>query len=66
MAKSLKVNEIWIEHIVNSVSDLQFGSVQIIIHDGKIVQIERTERKRFDSNGGIQGQQNETRSIRRA
>ncbi|MDF2718414.1 MAG: hypothetical protein K0R28_5339 [Paenibacillus sp.] len=34
---------------MSSVKGLEYGNVQIIVHDGKIVQIERTERKRFDS-----------------
>jgi hypothetical protein len=28
---------------------IRFGSVEIVIHDGKIVQIERREKLRFDA-----------------
>ena len=28
---------------------IRFGSVEIIIHDGKVVQIERKEKLRFDT-----------------
>jgi hypothetical protein len=28
---------------------IRFGSVEIVIHDGKIVQIERKEKLRFDA-----------------
>jgi hypothetical protein len=28
---------------------IQFGSVEIVIHDGKVVQIERREKLRFDA-----------------
>lgn len=42
-------NELWIERIKNNIEGLKFGTVQITIHEGKIVQIDRTERSRFDS-----------------
>ncbi len=29
--------------------DIRFGSIEIIIHEGKVVQIERKEKLRFDS-----------------
>ena len=28
---------------------IRFGSVEIVIHDGKVVQIERREKLRFDA-----------------
>ena len=28
---------------------IRFGSVEIVIHDGKVVQIERKEKLRFDA-----------------
>jgi hypothetical protein len=30
---------------------LRFGSVEIVVHDGRVVQIERRERVRFDPAG---------------
>lgn len=38
----------WIERILESLNGLKFGTVQIVVHEGKIVQIERTEKKRFE------------------
>ena len=38
----------WLELIAESVKGIKYGSVQIVIHDGRIVQIERTEKRRFD------------------
>ncbi|MFO1519988.1 MAG: YezD family protein [bacterium] len=35
------------EFILKSIQDLRFGSVEIIIHDGKVVQIEKKEKTRF-------------------
>ncbi|WP_159883692.1 YezD family protein [Paenibacillus puerhi] len=49
MAKPLDVDDLWTKRIIQSVNGLEYGSVQIVVHDGRIVQIERTERKRFES-----------------
>jgi hypothetical protein len=48
MSKPLEIDDVWAQRILSSVRGLEFGSVHIIVHEGKIVQIERTERKRFD------------------
>jgi len=48
MAKRLNWEPVWMERIIDSLNGIQFGSVQIVIHDGKIVQIERTEKRRFE------------------
>ena len=48
MAKPLELSESWVDRITDAVNGLQYGTVQIIVHDGRIVQIERTERRRFD------------------
>ncbi|WP_248925724.1 YezD family protein [Paenibacillus hamazuiensis] len=53
MVKPLEVDDIWVKRIVNSVNGLEYGSVQIVIHDGRIVQIERTEKKRFEPEASI-------------
>jgi hypothetical protein len=37
------------EHIMLALKGIQFGSVEIIIHDGKIVQVERREKIRFEN-----------------
>lgn len=45
--KEMRINEVN-EQIAHAVSGIRFGSVEIIIHDGKVVQIERKEKLRFD------------------
>jgi hypothetical protein len=35
------------QHIEQALRGLQFGSVTVIVQDGVVVQVERTERKRF-------------------
>lgn len=34
--------------ILQAVKDINYGSVEIIIHDSRVVQIERKEKLRFD------------------
>ncbi|MCL6603398.1 MAG: YezD family protein [Paenibacillus sp.] len=49
MAKPLKVDEVWLERIAELLDDMEFGSLHIVVHEGQIVQMERTERKRFEN-----------------
>lgn len=49
MAKPLKVDELWLERIAGLLDDMEFGSLHIVVHEGQIVQMERTERKRFEN-----------------
>jgi hypothetical protein len=53
MAKPLEVDDVWSSRILSSVNGLEYGTVQIVVHDGRIVQIERTERKRFESEAAL-------------
>jgi hypothetical protein len=43
----LKVDTV--KQITKIVQSIRFGSVEIVIHDGKIVQVERKEKLRFDT-----------------
>lgn len=36
------------EQILSAISDIRYGSVEIIIHDSKVVQIERKEKIRLE------------------
>ncbi|NBV22472.1 MAG: DUF2292 domain-containing protein [Proteobacteria bacterium] len=38
----------WLETVRSYVSSIKFGVVQIVVHDSTVVQIERTEKLRFD------------------
>ena len=49
MNKASEWDTAWLKRIAESLSGIKYGSVQIVIHDGKIVQIERTEKRRFES-----------------
>jgi hypothetical protein len=37
------------QEILDAVRAIRFGSVEIVIHDSKVVQVIRTEKVRFDS-----------------
>ena len=37
--------------ILNSLQQIRFGSLEIVIHDSRVVQIERSEKLRFDAKG---------------
>ncbi|MFC4779045.1 YezD family protein [Paenibacillus sp. GCM10023252] len=56
MARTFEVTEPWLKRIVDQVHGLSYGVVQITVHDGQIVQIDRTERSRYDTpKSSIQG-----------
>ena len=38
----------WVQLVKDSVDALQFGVVQIVVHNAKVVQIEKTEKVRLD------------------
>ena len=42
----------WLELAREMVQTLRFGVVQIIVHDSKVTQIERTEKIRLKTDGG--------------
>lgn len=38
----------WLALVTEKVNTLDYGIVQIVVHDGRVVQVERTERHRFE------------------
>jgi hypothetical protein len=38
----------WIALVRQKVEDLQYGVVQIVVHDGRVIQIERNEKTRLN------------------
>jgi len=49
MSKPEQRDATWVKRIVDQIQGLAYGSVQITVHEGRIVQIERTERQRNES-----------------
>jgi hypothetical protein len=48
--QSQEHNEDIAHKILLAIKDLRFGSVEVVIHDSKVVQIERKEKIRIDTN----------------
>lgn len=46
---SKQIENQWVERILQSLEGIEYGSVQIVIHDSKITQIDRLEKQRFPS-----------------
>lgn len=51
-------NDVWVNRIFQALENLSYGSVQIIVQDGRIVQIERTEKERFSPKTNCNKQHN--------
>jgi len=43
----------WLEIVRQHVESLRFGTVEIIVHDSRVIQIEKTERVRLTKNGAV-------------
>ena len=43
----------WPEIVQRYVSSLRFGVVEIVVHEGRVTQIERTERFRLDGRAAV-------------
>lgn len=37
-----------IQHVIESLQKLRFGVIQLTVHDGKLMQVDVTERRRFN------------------
>jgi hypothetical protein len=42
----------WLELVIQQVGSLRYGVVEIVVHDGHVIQIEKTERLRLDKTSG--------------
>jgi hypothetical protein len=38
----------WLELVIQHVNSLNYGTVEIIVHDSRVIQIEKTERVRLE------------------
>jgi hypothetical protein len=38
----------WLELVIQHVGSLRYGVVEIVIHDSRVIQIEKTERLRLE------------------
>ncbi|HRX54834.1 MAG TPA: YezD family protein [Verrucomicrobiales bacterium] len=42
-----KTSKLWIDLVTNKVEETRFGTVQIVVHDGHVTQVEITEKIRL-------------------
>ncbi len=42
-------SEEWLKVVRRQVGSLRFGVVQVVVHESRVVQIEKTEKIRFES-----------------
>ena len=45
----------WLRVVRDHVQSLRFGTVVVTVHDGRVVQVERTEKLRFEQDAGDHG-----------
>ena len=50
----------WLDIVRAKVESLHYGVVQIVVHDRKVTQIERTEKTRLDAVAGESTRRRET------
>lgn len=43
------VHQPWLKIVEERVAALRFGTVQIVVHEGRVTQVESTERTRFNA-----------------
>jgi len=39
----------WLDLVARQAGSLRFGTIQIVVHDSKVVQVQRTEKFRFEN-----------------
>jgi hypothetical protein len=53
-AESVTISEALLEEIKFQLARIQFGSLEIQVHNGQVVQLERREKKRWDKSVNTQ------------
>ncbi|MEN6306301.1 MAG: YezD family protein [Anaerohalosphaeraceae bacterium] len=53
----MKVNQDadWLDVVRKTIEGVDYGVVSIVIHNSKVVQVERTQKIRFDTGNEIKG-----------
>lgn len=44
-----RLNDEQLDYVLESLHDIDFGTIQITVHEGQITQIDTTEKKRFQT-----------------
>jgi hypothetical protein len=48
---SIPLPPLLLRELVEALRSIRFGAVELVIHDGRVVQLERREKVRFDAHG---------------
>ena len=51
IANAKESEPLWLQIVQQQVGSLRFGLVQIVVHENRVVQIERTEKVRLEKTG---------------
>lgn len=57
--------ELWLEIVRRKVGGLRFGSVQIVVHEGRVTQVESTEKTRLPDAVSGNGAGTSTSAVKR-
>ncbi|RBP45173.1 hypothetical protein DES53_103170 [Roseimicrobium gellanilyticum] len=57
--------EPWLEIVRRKVGNLRFGSVQIVVHEGRVTQVESTEKTRLSDAGSTNGSSSSYAAVKR-
>jgi hypothetical protein len=57
--------EPWLEIVRRKVGNLRFGSVQIVVHEGRVTQVESTEKTRLSDAGSVNGSSSSYAAVKR-
>jgi hypothetical protein len=44
----------WADYVWDQIKSLEYGAVAITVRDARVIQIEKTERLRFEKSGALQ------------
>lgn len=50
----ISVNDAILKEIAGTLSSLRYGDIVIKVHDSRIIQVERTEKTRYDNYRGLE------------
>jgi hypothetical protein len=56
-------SENWLDLVRQQVTSLQFGTVEIVVHEARVVQIEKTERLRLGPSESDKGRRSAVSSL---
>ncbi len=55
MSKSLPLSELepWVEIVRQKLAGMRFGSIQLIVHEGRVTQVESLEKTRIPTDSSV-------------